>query len=107
MNIPPPKQVERQKVLIGRSSFHKGMLFGIVSNGGKFNVGEYQVEIVGREGNFVKIQLHRYAIDAEAEKQTWVRTKTQKQILIKEVPKKQTVITELKIDGGVKNTDLF
>jgi len=63
------------KILKAQKVHNKGFLFGILSSGGSFNVGNLQVEIVAKEGKFVTVQVYEYGLDVEPEKQGWVKTK--------------------------------
>jgi len=88
------------KILKAKHSLHKGMLFGILSNGGSFNVGNIQIEVIAKEGNFRTVQVYEYAFDGVVEKQGWVKPKVVKEKV--EVEKK----VEEQLDLGVENTSV-
>jgi len=77
----------KNKILKAKQTVHKGRLFGTINRGGTFNVGNFQIEIVGKEGDFRTIQVYEYGLDCVVEKQGWVPTK--KVIVEKEVAKKE------------------
>ena len=105
--VQPVPTENMNKVLVGKSTAHSGMLHGIVSNGGTINIGEYQLQVVSNSSQFVTLQVFRYGLNAVAEKQAWVRTKTKTEKITKFVPKIHKVQEELKIDEKVEQEDLF
>jgi len=82
--------MEDNTILIGKKDkpFHKGMLQGIIANGGQFQVGNIVIEVVAQKGDFRHIQIYMQGLNSNPVKQTWVRTKKEKEIVIKEVVKK-------------------
>jgi len=95
---------ENNKILVGKKVHHGGALHGLVSNGGKITVGEYQIEIVAKEGLFRTIQIYRYGLDSVREKQNFVRTKTK---VVKEDKKTKKEPTTLQVEEKVKQVDLL
>ena len=80
------KEKMENKILKAKETVHKGRLFGTINRGGTINIGKFQFEVVGKEGNFRTIQIYEYGLDSTPEKQGWVPTK--KEIVKVEVEKK-------------------
>ena len=65
------------KVLIAKSEKpkHKGALHGIISNGGVFSIGPYEIEFAALNDTFTQVQIYHKGIDSNPTKQRWVKTK--------------------------------
>jgi len=84
--------MEDNTILIGKKIVHKGLMQGILANGGKIQVGNIVIEVIAQAGDFRHVQVYQQGIDAKPAKQTWVRTKKGKtivkeKIVYKEKPK--------------------
>lgn len=75
-----------KKILKAKGKLHTGRIFGTVSSGGSFNVGNIQVEVVADGSKFVTVQVYEYGLDEDIAKQSWIKTK--KVVVEKEVEKK-------------------
>lgn len=63
------------KILKAKQTQHQGRMFGCISNGGSFNVGNLEINIVANGSKFVTVQVFEYGLDETPAKQTWVKTK--------------------------------
>lgn len=97
-----PKPVN--KIFVASGTQHVGALHGFVSNGGTFNIGNFQFEVISSEGPFRKIQVYQYGLEGVPEKQSYMRTKTK---IIKEPKKVKAEMQQLKIQGKVTEEDIL
>lgn len=109
-HIDPPQEninIEPvQSILKAQASKHKGSLFGIISNGGKFSIDGFILEVVADASDFRTIQIYECAKGITPRVQSYQRTK--KVVVKKEVYKKPKTQQEtIKVDTDVKSEDLF
>jgi hypothetical protein len=101
------EQTNERKYLKAKERFkvHCGTLHGIVGNGGKFNVGQYQVEIVIHENSpFPTIQIWEYPYGATPEKQEYIRTK---KVIVQAQQKLTPKLETVKIKSQITHEDLL
>lgn len=116
MNIPkrkpsqsfPEESINQQEMILKarKDSVHKGSMFGIIANGGKFSVGSFIIEVVADASDFRTIQIYEAGLGTKPRVQQYMRTK--KVVEKVEVYKKPKVQQEsLKVDTEIKKEDLF
>ena len=79
-----PSSFSSDKILVAQGVVHQGAMHGLISNGGKKSVGNFIIEFVNDGSQFTTIQIHQCALGITPKVQTWNRTKTVKQTVIKE-----------------------
>ena len=87
MRFPTNNNVEKDEpktILVAQGAVHTKMLHGLVANGGKKSIGNFIIEFVNDGSQFTTIQIHQCALGITPKVQTWNRTKTVKQTVIKE-----------------------
>lgn len=90
------------KILKAKATKNKKSLFGMIANGGTFNVENIQIEIIANKSDFITVQVYEYGKGCTPEKQNWIRTK---KVIVKEKvveqkkkpePEKFNVVKEVK-----------
>ena len=89
--------MEDNQILIAKKVMHKRALQGIISSGGKFQVGNIIVEVVAQSGDFRHVQIYQQGLNAKPVKQSWVKSKKviekkiveKEKVVYKEKPKKE------------------
>lgn len=89
--MPENTQTTSNKVLVAKTTVHKGALFGHVANGGgMINLGNgYGLQFINDGSQFVVIQLFLAGINSAISHQTYQRTK---KVMVKPVQKQLETI---------------
>jgi hypothetical protein len=84
-------------ILLAKKNMNKFAVQGIVSNGGKFQVGNIIIEFVALNEAFTIVQVYQQGLDAVPVKQTWVKSKKGKTIIKEKIIEKAPEKKEQKI----------
>ena len=109
MNFQTKKEVEAttvQSILVAQDSAHQGALHGLVSNGGRKSIGNYIIEFVNNGSQFATIQIYQCALGIQPKVQSWNKTKTITQKVIKEVPMKPKT-QSLNVQTSIESEDIL
>ena len=80
----PSSSFSSDKILVAQDVVHQGAMFGLISNGGKKSIGNYIIEFVNNGSKFPTVQIYQCALGIKPKVQSWNRTKTVTQTVIKE-----------------------
>jgi len=101
--VKAPEPQAQSTILVAQDNAHQGALHGLVSNGGKKSVGNYIIEFVNNGSGFTTIQIYQCALGVKPKVQSWNKTKTVTQTVIKEVEKKPAKPTYTFTNEGVED----